>query len=158
MIPPATEAELDAVEARIDAWLEDQRAANPVLQAVDRGEAGQRRWYVRLAGEEKDFTTIWLTLGQRSLHFETYVMPAPEDNEAEFYAHLLRRNLGMRGMAFAVGAEEAVFLMGSLPVTSVDDGQLDRIVGSVYAYVEQFFRPALQLGFASRLGAASPAS
>jgi len=151
MIPPATDAELDGVEALVDGWLREQLAANPVLQAVDRGEPGERRWYVRLAGEEKDFTTIWLTLGQRSLHFETYVMPAPEDNPAEFYAHLLRRNLGMRGMAFAIGAEEAVFLMGSLPVTAVDEGQLDRIVGSVYAYVEQFFRPALQLGFASRL-------
>jgi hypothetical protein len=150
--PPASRAELDALEERISGWLAAQLEENPVLVAVDRGEPGERRWYVRLAGEDKDFSTIWFTLRQRSLHFETYVMPAPEDNQADFYAHLLRRNLGMRGMAFAVGAEEAVFLMGSLPVTAVDEGQLDRIVGSMYAYVEQFFRPALRLGFASRLG------
>ena len=58
---PATDAELDAVEARIDGWLQRQLGENPILVAVDRGEPGERRWYVRLRGEEKDFTTIWLT-------------------------------------------------------------------------------------------------
>ena len=36
---------------------------------------------------------MWFTLGQRTLHFETYVMPAPEENHERFYEHLLRRNL-----------------------------------------------------------------
>ena len=149
-IPPAGPAELDALEAAIDGWLGRALADNPMLVAVDRGEPGERRWYVRLAGEDKDFTTIWFTLRQRALHFETYVMPAPEENEAEFYAHLLRRNLGFHGMAFAVGAEEAVFLVGALPLTSVSEAQLDRVIGSTWAYVERSFRPALRIGFASR--------
>jgi hypothetical protein len=148
--PPATAAELDALEARIDAWLAEQLETNPILLAVDRGEPGERRWYVRLAGEEKDFTTVWLTLRQRALHHETYVMPAPEENEAEFFAHLLRRNRSMHGMAFAIGPEEAIFLQGALPLSALDEPALDRIVGSTYFYVEQFFRPALQIGFATR--------
>lgn len=148
--PPATPAELDALEARVDAWLAEQRETNPILAAVDRGEPDERRWYVRLAGEEKDFTTIWLTLRQRALHFETYVMPAPEENEEAFYAHLLRRNRSMHGMAFSIGPEEAIFLQGALPLAAVDEPALDRIVGSTYFYVESYFRPALQLGFASR--------
>jgi hypothetical protein len=148
--PPATPAELDELEARIDRWLAAQLESNPILTAVDRGEPGERRWYVRLAGEEKDVTTIWLTLRQRALHFETYVMPAPEENEREFYAHLLRRNRSMHGMAFTVGPEEAIFLQGALPLGSVDEAALDRIVGSIFSYVESYFRPALRLGFASR--------
>ena len=80
----------------------------------------------------------------------SYVMPAPEENHAEFYAHLLRRNRTTHGLWFAVGDEEAVFLVGQVPVASVDEAQLDRLVGSAYAYVEQFFRPALRIGFASR--------
>lgn len=148
--PPATPAELDAHEARIDAWLAGQRETNPILVAVDRGEPGERRWFVRLAGEEKDFTTVWLTLRQRALHHETYVMPAPEENGEAFYAHLLRRNRSMHGMAFTIGPEEAVFLQGALPLAALDDAALDRIVGSTYAYVEQYFRPALQIGFATR--------
>ena len=151
-IPPASPAELDALEAAVDGWLRRALTDNPMLVAVDRGEPGERRWYVRLAGEDKDFTTIWFTLRQRALHFETYVMPAPEENEAEFYAHLLRRNLTFHGLAFAVGAEEAVFLVGALPLDAVTEPQLDRIIGSTWAYVERSFRPALRIGFASRFG------
>lgn len=156
LAPPATVAELDALEARLDAWLQRELEQSPVLVAVDRGEPGQRRWYVRLAGEEKEFTTVWLTLGQRALHLESYVMPAPEEDEATFYAHLLRRNRSTHGLWFAIGEEEAIFLVGQLPVGAVDEAALDRLIGSAYAYVERFFRPALQIGFATRMTKSPP--
>ena len=148
--PAATDAELDEIEARIDAYLARELEDNPVMVAVDRAEPSIRRWYVRLAGEEKDVTTVWLTIHQRTLQYETYVMPAPEEDHARFYEHLLRRNLGFNGAAFAIGDEDAVFLRGQLPVDAVTDEELDRIIGSLYAYVEQCFRPALRIGFASR--------
>lgn len=150
-VPAATPAELDDLEARITAWLAGEAATNPVIAAVDRGEPGERRWYVRLLGEEKDVTTIWLTLGQRTLHYETYVMPAPEEGHAAFYEYLLRRNHGLHGAAFTIGVEDAVFLEGRVDLASVDDAVLDRIVGTLYATVERCFRPLLRIGFASRL-------
>ncbi|MEJ7585809.1 MAG: YbjN domain-containing protein [Acidimicrobiales bacterium] len=146
-------AQLDALEARIDAWLREELEANPTVAAVDRGEPGERRWYVRLRGEEKDTFTVWFTLRQRTLHYETYVMPAPEENERAFYEHLLRRNAKLFGAAFTIGQEDAVFLVGQLPVASIDEAELDRILGSMYAYVERCFRPALRIGFASRMAA-----
>ena len=149
-LPPATDAELDALEAGLDRWLQATLVENPVVVAVDRGEPGERRWYVRLAGEEKDFTTVWLTLRQRALHVETYVMPAPEENHAIFYEHLLRRNLKTRMLWFAIGEEDAVFVVGQVPLALLDEANVDRVLGSVYLYVEQFFRPALRIGFASR--------
>jgi len=142
--------DLDALEATIDAWLARSLEENPIMVAVDRGEPGERRWYVRLAGEEKDFTTIWFTLRQRTLHYETYVMPAPEENHAAFFEHLLRRNRRLYGAAFAIGEEDAVFLVGQIDNAAATDDELDRILGSLYAWVEQFFRPALRIGFASR--------
>ncbi len=147
---PATVADLDRVEAVIDEWTRRELAENPLVLAVDRSEPGIRRWYVRLAGEEKDFTTVWLTLHQRTLQYETYVMPAPEENHAAVYEQLLRRNLRFNGAAFVIGDEDAVYLRGQIPVGIVTADELDRIVGSLYAYVEQCFRPALRLGFASR--------
>jgi hypothetical protein len=140
--------ELDALEAMIDGWLERERRDNPVVAAVDRGEPGERRWYVRLRGEQKDTFTIWFTLRQRTLHYETYVMPAPVANHAQFYEHLLRRNLKLYGAAFAIGEEDAVFLAGQVGVGALDEGELDRILGSIYAWVEQFFRPAMRIGYA----------
>lgn len=146
-----TEAELDALEARIDAWATRELADNPVIAAVERAPASEgRRWFLRVLGEEKDVYTVWLTLGQRTLHYETYVMPAPEENAGELYEHLLRRNQKLTGMAFVIGIEDAIFLQGQLPAEAVTDDELDRILGSFYAYVEQCFRPALRIGFATR--------
>ena len=146
---PSSPEELARLTALIDAWLAVQLDENPTVDAVDT-EPGERRWYVRLVGEEKSTSTIWFTLGQRTLHYETYVMPAPEENHGAFYEHLLRRNLKLFGAAFAIGEEDAVFLVGQLPNAAVDEDELDRILGSLYVYVEQFFRPALRIGFASR--------
>jgi hypothetical protein len=147
------EAALDALAERITEWAERQRLENPTVASVDRGDGGERRWYIRMKGEQKDTFTIWLTLRQRTLHYETYVMPAPEENHQAFYEHLLRRNLKLYGAAFAIGEEDAVFLTGQLANESVDEDELDRILGSLYAWVEQFFRPALRIGFATRFGA-----
>ena len=146
----AADDELDVIELRIDTWLRQELDSNPIVAAVERGEPGERRWYVRVLGESKDVFTIWFTLRQRTLHYETYVMPAPDENHDQFYEHLLRRNRRTNGMAFCIGEEDAVFLAGSLPVHAIDEGELDRILGSLYSYVEQFFLPALRIGFASR--------
>lgn len=146
------EGRLVVLEDRIDAWLEHQRLDNPAIAAVDRGgpEVPERRWYVRMRGEEKEFTTVWLTLGQRTLRYETYVMPAPEENAQELYEFLLRRNDGVVGAHFSIGAEDAVYLRGELPLAALDEEELDRIVGTLYAHVERWFRAALQIGFRSR--------
>lgn len=142
---------LDALDRDIDGWLEAIRASLPV-EAIDRGEGDERRWFVRLKGEDKDFTTVWLTLGQRTLRYETYVMPAPEENEAQLYEHLLRRNDRLVGAHFSIGIEDAVFLRGELPNQAVNAAELDRLIGTLYATVEQTFRALLRIGFASRFG------
>jgi hypothetical protein len=83
---------LARIERQIDEWLGRAKTQNPLILAVDRSTEQEIRWYVRMSGEEKEFTTVWLTLGQRTLRFETYVMPAPEENEQQLYENLLRRN------------------------------------------------------------------
>ena len=149
--PPSTDAELVELEQRIEAWLDRQSQDNPVVAAVVRDEeSGERRWFVRVRGEQKDVFTIWFHLRQRTLHYETYVMPAPEENHGPFYEHLLRRNLKLFGASFAIGDEDAVFLVGQLPNHAVDDDELDRILGSLYEWTERFFRPAMRIGFATR--------
>jgi hypothetical protein len=77
-------------------------------------------------------------------------MPAPEENAVELYEYLLRRNDSLVGAHFSIGDEEAVFLRGELPLAALNEEELDRIVGTIYAYVERYFRSALRIGFASR--------
>jgi hypothetical protein len=141
--------DVEHYEALIERWLAKQLDTNPIAVAVDR-DPDARRWFLRLRGEDRDFTTIWLTLGQRTLHYETYFLPAPEESETEVYDYLLRRNHKLFGMRFSIGPEDAIYLVGQMPLAAVDEGELDRVVGSTYAYVEQYFRPVLHLAFASR--------
>jgi hypothetical protein len=144
------DAALAVLERRIDEWLASIAAGWLPVEAIERGEGDERRWYVRLRGEDKDFTTVWLTLGQRTLRYETYVMPAPEENDAALYEHLLRRNERLVGAHFSIGIENAVFLRGELPIGALSEAELDRVIGTLYATVEQCFQALLRIGFASR--------
>ena len=150
--PPASPQELTALVALIDRWAAEERATNPLLTHVE-FIPDERRWLVRMRGEDKAIITVWLTLRERTLHYETYFIPSPEDNVAQCWEYLLRLNARLYGMRFAIGDEDAVYLMGQLPLKAVDTAELDRIVGAAYAYTEQYFRSALAIGFASRFRA-----
>ena len=101
------EEEMAAAVACIDAWAERELAAGGFLVAAERQEVTDRtasyRWYLRFKGEEKDFITVWFTLKQRTLHYEAQFMPAPEANQADVYAYLLRRNAHLFGMCVRLG-------------------------------------------------------
>lgn len=142
--------ELDSLEGHITQWLLAMKERNDAIVAVDRGDIGERRWYVRMRGEEKEFTTVWLTLGQRTLRYETYVMPAPEENAELLYEHVLRRNESLVGAHFSIGVEDAIFLRGEMPLRLVDEPELDRVIGTLYATVERVFPVIIRIGFASR--------
>lgn len=146
---------LDDLRAKIDAWLNEFAADNPMVAAIDRGTSddtplGEPRWYVRMIGDDKDFITVWLTLGQRTLRYETYVMPAPEEHQDEVMEMLLRRNDQLVGAHFSIGQEDAVYLRGEVPDTALSADELDRVLGTVYVAVESSFRGLLRLAFASR--------
>ena len=103
-----------------------------------------------MRGEEKTLIAVWLTLRQRTLHYESQFMPAPEENIEACYEYLLRANTRLFAMRFAIGLEDAVYLLGQLPLGAIDEAELDRIVGSVYAYSEQYFPLAMSIGYASK--------
>jgi hypothetical protein len=143
------EEEMAAAVAVIDAWVERELAGGGALVAAERQDVTDRtashRWYLRFKGEEKDFITVWLTLRQRTLHHEVQFMPAPEENRAETYAYLLRRNGDLYGMSFCLGTEDAVYLVGRVPAALIDDEELDRIAGSCILYVDDHFPTAMAL-------------
>jgi hypothetical protein len=69
------------------------------------------------------------------------------------YEHLLRRNDRLVGAHFSIGIEDAIFLRGEMPVGQVTQGELDRVLGTLYADVEQCFQSLLRIGFRSRFTA-----
>ena len=155
MSEPLDEVSSAALVADIDTWLEHIATTTSTIVAIDRGtsddtSSGDPQWYVRMRGEDKEFTTVWLTLGQRTFRYETYVMPAPEENAETLYENLLRRNERLTGVHFSIGIEDAVFLRGEVFNGELCEATLDRILGTVYATVEQCFRSLIRIGFASR--------
>lgn len=142
-----------AAVACIDSWIERELACDGLLVAAERQDVTDRtasfRWYLRFKGEEKDFITVWFTLKQRTLHHEAQFMPAPEEHAAEVYAYLLRRNASIYGMWFALGPEDAVYLVGRVPARQIDDDELDRIAGSSVLYTDDHFASAMTLAHPS---------
>ncbi len=147
---PPSDAERHAALECLTTWLAGLDEHPMVAAVVADEESELDRWFVRVTGEAKDVWSVWFTLGQRTLAHESFVMPAPEENEAAFYSQLLRRNNGLRDVAFSIGAEEAIFLRGQHDLRTISDEALDRILGSYHATVEASFTAAIRLGFASR--------
>jgi hypothetical protein len=150
-----TDQRLADLRSLIETWLAEFSTDNSLVAAVDRGTSdgsmlGEPRWYVRLVGEEKDFITVWLTLGQRTLRYETYVLPDPPEHRDEILELLLRRNDAIVGAHFSIGEEDAIYLRGEVPDTSVTADELDRVIGTIYTTVEANFRALVRLAFASR--------
>tara|TARA_X000001036_G_scaffold59689_1_gene49595 strand:+ start:192 stop:518 length:327 start_codon:yes stop_codon:yes gene_type:complete len=105
---------------------------------------------MRILGEEKESSMLNLSLKQRMLHYETYLMPGPEENFSDFWEYLLRRNRRLIGVTLCIGEEDAVFLVGAIPAATVTEEELDRILGTCWMAIEDCFKPGLKIGFASR--------
>ena len=144
------ESELERVESLIDETLQIAVAEIDAVAAVERGEIDLPFWYVRIDGEQKQHFSAEYTLGQRTLVVESYFMPEPEENREAVFEQLLTRNKSMHPLHFVIGSENALYLRGQVDNRHVDAELVDRLLAAVYDYTEQFFVPAMRLGFESR--------
>ena len=80
-----------------------------------------------------------------------FVCRNPDENHARVYRWLLERNLRMYAVAFAVDHAGDIYLDARLPLSSVTEDELDRLLGSVLAHADESFNAILELGFASSI-------
>jgi hypothetical protein len=120
-----------------------------VEHATHSDHRGHYHWMIRLRGEEKDVIALWLSLRQRTVYFETEVMPAPEENQEALYKYLLVKNAELRDFHAAIGPEEGIYLVTQMPMGEVTLERLDEIVGACVHYVDEIFPTAMSMGFAS---------
>ena len=146
---PISPERLSELTEVISGWLDNQLSSKTLVQSVEHNH-NESRWYVRISGEDKDNSMVLFTLGQRTLHFETYFMPSPEENRQDVFQYLLRKNSKLYGVSFGVGSEEAVYLSGQINSEVISSDPLDWVLGTIYKTVEECFKPALRLGFESR--------
>jgi hypothetical protein len=114
-------------------------------------EAQPGAFLVKLPGSHKLATMTWLIVGDHSLHVEAFFCRRPDENRERFWRWLLERNAKMYGVAFSVDVLGDVYLVGRLPLTAVEPEEIDRVLGAVLTYSDEWFDSALELGFRSSI-------
>jgi hypothetical protein len=122
-----------------------------VDREIEFEEAQPGAFLCKLPGSHKLATMTWLVVGAHSLHVEAFFCRKPDENHAGFYRWLLERNARMFGVSFAVDNLGDVYLTGRLPLSAITTDDIDRILGSVLTYSDEWFDKALELGFASSI-------
>lgn len=136
---------MDAVEA-LEGWF----AGEPDVSVESIESAGGRPgWFTVLRGEHKRTVPVYLELGEEHLTVQSFFLAAPDENQAEVYGFLLRRNLRTYLLRFALTDAGAVLLVGLVPRAAVTPDLMDRLLGQLLAAADEAFNPALRLGFAS---------
>jgi hypothetical protein len=133
----------EVLERRIDAWLADPESSVEYAEELD------GRWAVRMRQEARDATTVWFTIGQRSIEYEAYVLPAAEGG-SELFEQALHRNMRAWRAHFALDQEGELLLRGRLAQSHLTDLELDLALGEIYDAIEVAFRPLLRSLLAGR--------
>jgi hypothetical protein len=138
-----------AVDARAAEVVADWCAASGV--EVERLAPGE--FALVLPGEQKLRSTVSVTVTADTVVVNAFVIRHPDENAEAVHTFLLRRNLGIFGLAYAIDHLGDVFLVGALPSAGLNDSDFDRLMGSVLVNADGVFNQLLELGFASAIRA-----
>ncbi|MEU7427850.1 YbjN domain-containing protein [Streptomyces sp. NPDC048362] len=108
-------------------------------------------YVVKLPGTRKLSTTVSLIVGRHSLSLNAFVIRHPDENEAGVHRWLLERNLKLYGVSYAVDQLGDIYVNARLPLASVTEDEIDRLLGQVLEAADGAFNTLLELGFASSI-------
>ncbi|WP_084704161.1 type III secretion system chaperone family protein [Phaeacidiphilus oryzae] len=111
----------------------------------------QDTFVAKLPGTRKLSTTCALTVGDHTLAVRAFVIRRPDENHEAFYRWLLEHNLRLYGVAYALDRLGDVYLSGRIPLSSVTEEEVDRLLGVVLENADEPFNSLLELGFASAI-------
>jgi hypothetical protein len=122
-----------------------------VAQEIEFDELSDGVFSFSLPGEKKLQTAVRLDVGPHALGVHAFVCRKPDENHERVYRWLLERNLRMYAVAFGVDRLGDIYLDARLPLASVSEDELDRLLGSVLSYADESFNAILELGFAAAI-------
>ena len=102
---------------------------------------------VELPGEKKLKTVTSVVVGDTALSAVAFVIRNPDENHEDFYRSLLRRNLRLPGLAYAIDGSGDVYVTGRVPLAGVDADRLDQVLGVVLEAADAPFNELLVIGF-----------
>ena len=116
----------------------------------ERGVRGDE-FVVSLPGEKKLKTVASLVVSDGGVSVSAFVIRNPDENHDEVYRFLLRRNLRLPGLAYAVDRAGDVYVTGRVPAAGVDARYLDQLLGIVLTACDEPFNELLVMGFLSSM-------
>lgn len=141
---PAAASPARAAGARLAAYLD----ATDITWELG-GREGE--YVVTLPGEQKLKTVVSLLVRDRTTSVSAFVIRNPDENHEEFYRTLLRKNLRLTGLAYAIDTDGDVYVRGELQTETVDEDRLDQLFGVILAAADATFNELLALGFLSSM-------
>ena len=113
--------------------------------------AREGEFVVTLPGEKKLKTVVSVLVGDTVTSTSAFVIRNADENHERFYRYLLRRNLRLHGLAYAIDLSGDVYVRGQVPTTAVDAAYLDGLFGSVLEAADDPFNELLVIGFLSSM-------
>jgi len=115
---------------------------------IDGVDLSREDWVgIRFAQEVRDFTTLWLTIGEITVAFEAYLSPPPPNNQDRVYELCLKRNDRTWLAHIAIDRHGDLVVRGQFPVADLTDQKIDDVIGATHELVEMTFRQIIQVGF-----------
>lgn len=125
-------------------WVEDPDSS-AVWSGVHEGRLG-----LRMAQATRDFTTIWLDVGDLTVATEAYLLPAPRHDHAEVYRQALRRNHDAWPAFIALDVTGGLYVRSRSRLAGYSEQVLEETVGATYALVDLAFPGLVAAGFSRR--------
>ncbi len=110
----------------------------------------ENRWGIRLRQEARQATTIWFSIGDRTVGYEAYLLPKPRYRREEVYRRCLARNHRSWPASISVDDRGDLIIRGRIPLSDLSRLRLDEAVGAVFQVVELSFRSLAGAGFVPR--------
>lgn len=118
---------------------------------LDAEQIDARTFLITLPGEKKLHSHCALVVGDHSLGINAFVIRKPDENIAQVHEWLLAKNASMYSVAYAINELGDIYLVGRLPLASVTEQEIDRVLGAVLQYSDASFNQLLELGFATAI-------
>lgn len=132
------------IRSTTEAWLVDEES-----DVVWAGEF-EGRWGIRLVQRCRDFTTMWFTVGERTVGYEAYLLPEPPHRRDEVFRLCLVRNHRSWPAAISMDRQGDLYVGGRIALAAMSPAALDEAVGAVYETIELSFSQLVSIGFMRR--------
>ncbi len=102
---------------------------------------------VTLPGTKRREVPVAVTRTEQALVLETFVARGTDEDPRKLHEFLLRRNRKAFGAAYAIDAHGDVYLLGRLPLASVDAAAVDIVMASILGMADGDFNTILELAY-----------